>query len=302
MTIAAFFDLDGTLLPAPSIERRYLRYLRWRGDLRTLGWLRTAARMIPLALRANWSWETRDAGEAEFAVLAANNKAYLRGVPCWTMRSFCAWLERYPLPLLCDARRRIAWHAEQGHAIVIVTGAPAPLANAVAQELHAGAEVLATQLESANDRWTGRVGGPAMAGITKARAIAQLAHQRHWHLQECFAYGDSWADRWMLQRVGHAIAVNPDGKLERLARENRWPVARWSRQPASASASDAAARFHNEGQFIAKLREAAQRRGYRITALSPQPGDATNHPTEITEEHNGLHTHLEPCDTKPVLG
>ncbi len=31
--IAAFFDLDGTLLAPPSLERRFVRYLRWRGEL-----------------------------------------------------------------------------------------------------------------------------------------------------------------------------------------------------------------------------------------------------------------------------
>jgi len=30
---AAFFDIDGTLLGPPLLERRFLRYLRWRREL-----------------------------------------------------------------------------------------------------------------------------------------------------------------------------------------------------------------------------------------------------------------------------
>ena len=316
MTTAAFFDLDGTILPAPSLERRFLRYLAWRGDLRALGWLRAAARALPLAVRANWSWETRDAGEAEWAVLAANNKAYLRNVPCWTMRAFCAWLERYPLPLLADARRRATWHLEQGHPVLLVTGSPAPLAAAVAREIHPRIEVLATQLECADGRWTGTVSGPAMAGITKARAIARLAAQRRWHLQNCFAYGDSWADRWMLARVGHPIAVNPSKRLERHARENGWPIARWQREapaaqtpqpvPTAAALRDAVSMAADD-RFVEALRSAARRNGLVVTALSQSLSSIA---TQAIEEPYGLHSlsssaparGLEGCASKPALG
>jgi len=263
MTIAAFFDLDGTVLPEPSLERRYLQYLAWRGESPRTGWLRAALRMVPLALRAHRSWETRDAGEAEWAVLTANNKAYLAGVPCETLPRFCSWLEQYPLPLLPDARRRMAWHIAQGHAVCLVTGSPAPLAEAVARQIHPTVEVLATKLEAASDHWTGNTLGPAMAGITKSRAIAQLAAARRWHLLNCFAYGNSWADRWMLGRVGHAVAVNPSRKLENLARKYGWPIARWNEAlaaPASTEPESGA-----DARFLKRLHETAKRNGYAVT-------------------------------------
>jgi len=278
-TIAAFFDLDGTIMPASSLERRYLGYLAWRGDLKRRQWLRAAARMLPLALRANRSWETRDAGEAEWPVLAANNKAYLTGVPCWTIRAFCAWLRQYPVALLPDARRRMAWHIEQGHAVFLVTGTLAPLAEAIARVIHPTVEALATQIESANEHCTGNVTGRAMAGIEKSRAMARLAATRHWHLQNCFAYGDSWADRWMLARVGHAVAVNPSAKLAKLAQQNGWPIARWPQEPAPAKQNAFAPA---DARFLQRLQETAQRNGYAAQVLRgpAQPG----------KEAHGIHT------------
>ncbi len=295
MTIAAFFDLDGTVLAAPSLERRYLRYLNWRGDLNLGNWLRAAVRMVPLAVRANWSWETRDAGEAEWAVMAANNKAYLAGVPCWTLDTFCAWLRRYPIPLLPDALRRIGWHLEQGHAVVFVTGAPEPLARTIAQEIHPGIEVLATQLESSGDCWTGNVVNRAMAGIEKSRAVARLAAARRWHLQLCFAYGDSWADRWLLARVGHAIAVNPCRKLEKRARQERWPVTRWPQAPPAANRILPLEAQRND--FVERLRQSAKQQGYALSFLS-------KHPTQALEETHGLHSirAVEEPQSKTAIG
>jgi HAD superfamily hydrolase (TIGR01490 family) len=281
MPIAAFFDLDGTLLPGPSLEQRYLRYLEWHGDLRWRNWLRAALHLLPLAVRANWTWETRDAGEGEWAVLAANNKAYLRGVSCWTLRAFCAWMARYPVALLPAARRRIEWHAEQGHKIFLVTGTPTPLAEAIARELPGAVEILATHLEADGGCFTGRITGKAMAGMEKSRAVARLAAQQRMALSECFAYGDSLADRWLLSRVGHPVAVNPSRRLERLARRRGWPIARWTVPQATAPAP--ARLLPDDHRFIERLRMAAGRRGCRVTLLAQKDAAAAAEDTQPLE-------------------
>ena len=40
----------------------------------------------------------------------------------------------------------------------------------------------------------------------------------------CAAYSDSISDLPMMERVGTAVAVNPDGELRELARERGWRV------------------------------------------------------------------------------
>jgi len=47
-------------------------------------------------------------------------------------------------------------------------------------------------------------------------------------LAASYFYSDSYNDLPMLQRVGTAIAVNPDARLRRLARRRGWAVQQWS--------------------------------------------------------------------------
>ena len=62
------------------------------------------------------------------------------------------------------------------------------------------------------------------AGPEKARLIREHARTRNLDLGDCFAYSDSYSDVPMLSVVGHPAAVNPDGKLSRLADAYGWPV------------------------------------------------------------------------------
>ncbi|MGB6685190.1 MAG: HAD-IB family phosphatase, partial [Candidatus Acidiferrum sp.] len=217
--VAAFFDLDGTLMCLPSLERRFFSMLRYRGLVgirNCFSWLREAARLLP-----------RGVGQ-----IMHGNKMHLRGVhteevlsgAAIPVRRFADDLEvrraekieerkrqtRLPVPLFAQAIERVAWHAEHGHLIVIVSGTLECLAEEAARELEArlGARdlagtirVCATRLETVDGRWTGRVVGEAMFGEAKARAIRGIAAEADLDLSRCFAYGDSASDKWMLECV-----------------------------------------------------------------------------------------------------
>jgi phosphoserine phosphatase len=120
---------------------------------------------------------------------------------------------------------------------VIVSGTLEPLAKAAARALEAELasrgfavriRVCATQLEEGLGRWTGRIAGEAMFREAKARAVKRLAQEMHLDLAQCWAYGDSVNDRWMLADIGKPVAVNPSRQLARIARKRGWPVLRWN--------------------------------------------------------------------------
>ena len=215
--VAAFFDLDGTLIPAPSLERRLFRTLRDRGEISAtnyLLWLAQTARLAPHGL----------------SVIAHTNKMYLRGVPVSSVQTCIPSI--FPRAL-----ERIAWHVSQGHGVVLVSGTLGPLAQAAALTLTlrlalrgftASIGVCATQLEEAHGRLTGRVAGEPLFAQGKARAMCRLARQAGFDLTRCYAYGDSASDRWLLGAVGRPAAVNPSRELERIARLLDWPVLRWN--------------------------------------------------------------------------
>lgn len=222
-SVAAFFDLDGTLIAPPSLEWRFFTSLRRRGAIPMGNYFAWLAGMLRLAPRG-------------IQVVKHANKTYLRGVSKDGSES-CGGEQSSPR-FLPDGVDQVAWHARQRHAIVLISGTLAPLAQEMALALvvrlavrgiAASVEVCATRLEESNGRWTGRIVGDAMFGEAKARAVRRLAAGKGFELARCYAYGDSENDRWMLEAVGRPVAVNPTAKLEQLARRREWAVMAWTR-------------------------------------------------------------------------
>src|ERR1700761_5284995 len=89
--VAAFFDIDGTLLPLPSLERRFVAELQSERLIPTLNYLRWLAAAVRMAPRG---------------VLHSihSNKAHLRNVPVRAL-SF-RQIKFFPAAI-----RRMGWHA-----------------------------------------------------------------------------------------------------------------------------------------------------------------------------------------------
>lgn len=252
--VAAFFDLDGTLVAGSSLERRFFRALRYRHEIAARNywmWMKEAVRLAPgginQVLHANKMY-LRDV-RAEEAICNADTpagpslKAKMErretGIAGRTedSRPEKKMQARMPVPQFYEkAIGRVAWHAYQGHAIMVVSGTLEPLAQAAALALllrlgvrgiSARIGVCATRLETAFGKWTGRIVGEAMFGEAKERAVRRIAAEAELNLQSCYAYGNSASDSWMLGAVGKPAAVNPSEDLARTARRNDWPVLRW---------------------------------------------------------------------------
>ena len=250
--VAAFFDLDGTLVALPSLERRLFRALRYRREIRAKNyflWLKEALRLMQRGINA----------------IVQANKVYLRGlqifdeygegdgvVSTWHKDGHQAGGQasaprrrnpRLPAPtFFAQAIERVAWHAKQIHEVVLVSGTLEPLARGAARAMEAELaargiavtiRVMATRLEEKDGKWTGKVLGEAMFGEAKARAAKRLAAEMRLDLGRCYAYGDSLNDRWLMTAVGRPAAVNPSKDLEGIARTHGWPVLNWEGEESS---------------------------------------------------------------------
>ena len=237
--IAAVFDLDGTFSPLPSLERRLFHSLRVQGLITRAGylsWFASAVRLLPRGL-----------GAAHH-----ESKGYLQNFSARDVALYCEQEVRSSVqPFFEPALDRLLWHILEGHAVAILSGTLEPLARAAVSTLESvlaarGQEVQlltrATQLAEDQGRCTGRVAGHAMFGSAKAGALRELAEHNKWDLRQCFAYGDSYADRFMLGSVGRPIAVNPSPALRRVARKRGWPIVFWrtAPQPAQFPAKESA--------------------------------------------------------------
>ncbi|MAT51946.1 MAG: HAD-IB family hydrolase [Porticoccaceae bacterium] len=113
-------------------------------------------------------------------------------------------------------------HREQGDQLMVITSTNRFIVEPICHKfgIH---EVIATELEISEDRYTGRVAGiPAYREGKVTRLSAWLeAHQES--LEGSTFYSDSINDQPLLERVDHPVAVDPDPALAELARARGWP-------------------------------------------------------------------------------
>ncbi len=126
-------------------------------------------------------------------------------------------------PLVYDeAVSLIEEHHLAGRDVVIVSTSGSEVVEPIGEMLGADL-VIATRMEVEDGKYTGGITYYAYAE-NKAAAIRELAHERGYDLDRCYAYSDSVTDVHMLETVGHPHAVNPDKELRRIAAERGWPV------------------------------------------------------------------------------
>ncbi|MCS7221473.1 MAG: HAD family hydrolase [Anaerolineae bacterium] len=212
--IAAFFDLDHTILTASS-GRLFVRYLRQ---------IRAISRRKEAAI---WAWSglyllrlmdyPRLLARLTVDVAGQSEAAMWR--TCW--RWFDEMLVKY---ISEDAKRAIIRHRAAGHLVAIVTGSTLYAAGPVAAYLGLGDHVLATRLEVQDGHFTGRLIEPACYGKGKVYWAERYAAARGIDLSQSYFYTDSVSDLPLLERVGHPVAVNPDWQLRHIARTRGWPI------------------------------------------------------------------------------
>jgi phosphoserine phosphatase len=224
--IAAWFDLDGTLLPEPSLEQRFFNALRRSGAIPFVNYLLWAVESLRLL----------PSGRLAFRYA---NKRYLAG-----LNTDLAFELFDSLTFFEGAIARVAWHARHFHQIVLLSGTLQPLAQLAAAALQCELQarglaisphVVATRLAEAHGHWTGRRASEAIYGAAKANEVVSLAQKQQWDLRQCHAYGNSPLDRDFLRAVGHGHAVNPGRKLAAIAQDQDWPIWRWHQQSHLAS-------------------------------------------------------------------
>jgi HAD superfamily phosphoserine phosphatase-like hydrolase len=226
-SVAAFFDLDGTLLPAPSLEWRFAAYLLAHDEIhmtQVARWFAHFAKFLLQNLQA--------ATEA--------NKAYLAGLRESLATDWANSLQSGSIPIFARGFHHVRWHLAQQHYVFFVSGTLEPLAHAVARIVSAAAaseattgqssaqiEICATEVDARDGRWTGSLSSEHRSGEAKASAVRALAVHHTLDLSRSFAYGNEIADLPMLAAVGNPCAVNPSARLERVARVRGWKICDW---------------------------------------------------------------------------
>ena len=214
----ALFDLDHTLLSGDS-DVLWCDYLMDAGLLDRASFAPRNAQM-----EADYKAGTVDAAAfADFYVstLTGRTLSEMEAV----RRDF---LKREVLPRIPpSARDLVDAHRRAGDLVVMTTATNRYITELTAADF--GIEhLIATEVETRGGRFTGRTQGqPNMREGKVTRLAAWLAARGHTlDDYDSVAYSDSANDLPLLRAVNRAVAVDPDPRLEAVARESGWAVLR----------------------------------------------------------------------------
>jgi HAD superfamily hydrolase (TIGR01490 family) len=213
---AAFFDMDNTVLRVET-GMSWVRFLYKRREL--------PPRMVAKAIYWHTLYKLAVLDmDAVFTKLVEG----MRGDSEAEMIAKCdIWYRDHVRPEVAPAARVVVEHHRQaGDLIVLATGSTQYAARPVARDL--GIEhVLSSELEVADGVFTGRAAAFCF-GQHKVTLAERWAERHGVDLAASTFYSDSYNDLPMLERVGTAIAVNPDARLRRHARRKGWTTPRWA--------------------------------------------------------------------------
>ncbi len=220
---AAFFDLDGTLIPGSA--NIPLAMAAFRSGLVTprelVRDLAHGASFLMQGASDERSEQVRDRIlDAVTGLRAADVEAL--------GDQFVARLVGQITPAM---RAVLDGHARAGHDRVLLSASPTEIVSRFARAAGLEHGTGTTSERDHDGRYTGRLSGPFCYREGKAEVLAALAEARGYDLASSFAYSDSVSDLPMLRAVGHPVAVNPEPELRAIAGAEGWPVVETTRVP-----------------------------------------------------------------------
>lgn len=213
LRVAAFFDIDGTLVSVNTAPL-YARYMRRHGRARRRDLLRTAYYLLQYRLNML---------DIERAFERASE--LIRGQDEAEIKAFCEqWYREivrdYLVPHMLE---RVEQHRRAGHALALLSSSTNYLAEPLGRDLRVD-HLLVTRLEVVGGRFTGRAVTPVCYGRGKVHWAKAFAGENDVDLGASFFYTDSVTDLPVLELVGHPRIVNPDRLLRREARRRGWEI------------------------------------------------------------------------------
>lgn len=205
-TVAAFFDIDGTLYRDSLMVEHFKKLLKYEVIDAAL-WHRHAKHTYQ-------DWDKRQGNYDDYLLEIA--QIYIESMK---------GLNRHQINFISDqvinlkgdrvyryTRARIAWHKCHNHKIIFISGSPSFLVEKMAQKYgitdFKGTEYLVDE----NDNYTGEI-IQMWDSENKRKAILEFVDKYQIDLSQSYSYGDTNGDLSMLKMVGHPIAINPTREL-----------------------------------------------------------------------------------------
>lgn len=215
--IAAFFDLDNTLIRGSSLFY-FIRGIAQEGMVKQRHLLRFAYE--------NFRFKQSKRENPNAIDLAAGRLlSFVQGRSQIDLQGICnrlveVILTRKSIPHMID---RVGEHHALGHHTWLVSAAPVEIADAVARRLNMRG-AFGTRSAIENGLYTGALASETMHGSRKLLAILETSQTYNYDLGKSFAYSDSISDLPMLAAVGNPAVINASKSLETIAAKNKWLI------------------------------------------------------------------------------
>jgi HAD superfamily hydrolase (TIGR01490 family) len=215
--VAAYFDLDGTLLAVNS-AKLWLRREWKNGRINAYQGIRGVGFL--LLYRAGVANIENATTAALNTIIGIEEQAVID----WTENWYDTDVAHHAAP---GSWATIEAHREAGHALILLTSSsPYEAKKALA---HYNLESsLSSHYEVTDGKFTGNPVLPLCYGAGKIHYAEAHAKEANIDVDNSYFYTDSYTDLPMLERVANPRIINPDGRLARTSRKRGWPIIDWS--------------------------------------------------------------------------
>jgi HAD superfamily hydrolase (TIGR01490 family) len=257
---AAFFDLDKTLM-AGSSGVFFARAAYETGMI--------SRRRLARDLYENLRFRLRGSTDDRADDVRKRVGEMIAGVPVRDLARLTPRVLSGVLPRLYPEMLERAYaHQDAGVPVYILTAASQEMADLLARVLSFDGG-LGSRSEIVDGRYTGRPAGPFNYREGKVLSMREVAERDAIDLQASYAYSDSESDLPMLRAVRHAVVVNPDAALRRIATAEGWEVVeldRLGRRLKLLAALGAGTALWSLGRVVLERERPERRRILRPTA------------------------------------
>lgn len=211
MSVAAFFDIDGTLYREGLITELFKKLIKYE-IIEMDKWYREVKPEYE-------NWDKRQGNYDSY--LLKMLEIYIQSVK-GLHRIQMEFIAKNIISQKGDrvytfTRDKIKWHKEQGHKVIIISGSPNELIIQMAAKYGFDDSIGTIYELDENDIYTGEV-IPMWDSESKKKAIEGFIKKYDLDLDKSYAYGDSSGDVNMLEMVGFPTCVNPTKELVSIAK------------------------------------------------------------------------------------
>ena len=216
MKIAAFFDLDKTLITVNSgrlwmqSELKAGRISKWHFAEALIYFVAYSFGFIDMSHAMQRAMKMIEGQEEEEIRRRTQN---------W----FKDEVQKYAAKGAWEA---IEKHRISGHVLVLLTSSSLYESEAAAAFFGLD-DFLCTRYGIKDGRFNGKFIEPLCYGQGKVIHAQKWAQEHQVDLDQSYFYTDSITDLPMLLEVGNPRVVNPDARLKRIAKKKNWPILHW---------------------------------------------------------------------------